>query len=196
MPASDSKEQIRKELLRKRDRIPPEVRKVKSAMIRSACLDLDEIRDSHVICIFASFRSEVDTFEMMNDLFASRKRVVLPKVDAEEGKLSLYEIHSIDELSRGYMGISEPDVNNEERSVSIEEVDAVIVPGVGFDASGNRLGYGAGYYDILLSDISRSLPVIAPAFEEQVVDSIPSESHDIKVHAVITERRIIKCSQT
>lgn len=195
MPASVSKELIRKELLRKRDRIPPEVRKAKSAMIRSACLDLSEIRDSHVICIFASFRSEVDTFEMMNDLFARGKRVVLPKVDAEESKLSLYEIHSIDELSRGYMGISEPDVSNEERSFSIDGVDAVIVPGVGFDVSGNRLGYGAGYYDILLSDVNRSLPIIAPAFEEQVVDSIPSEPYDIKVHTVITERRIIKCNK-
>ncbi len=59
--------------------------------------------------------------------------------------------------------------------MSINDADLVIIPGAGFDASGNRIGYGGGYYDRLLSGLRKHVPVIAPAYEEQVVDSLPSE---------------------
>jgi 5-formyltetrahydrofolate cyclo-ligase len=64
--------------------------------------------------------------------------------------------------------------------MSINDVDLVIIPGAGFDVSGSRIGYGGGYYDRLLSGLQKHIPVIAPACEEQVVDMIPSEPHDIK----------------
>jgi 5-formyltetrahydrofolate cyclo-ligase len=77
--------------------------------------------------------------------------------------------------------------------MNINDADIVIIPGAGFDASGNRIGYGGGYYDRLLSGLQKEIPVIAPAYEEQVVDSILSEPHDIKVQIIVTDRRVILC---
>ncbi len=187
------KDSIRRELLRRRDRIPSEVRRVKNRLIQERLAALDEFKSANVIFYFASFRTEVDTIDMIKRSLLDSKIVLLPKVDREKHTLLLYEIKGIDELSPGYMGIPEPVVNTEERKFSINNVDIIIIPGAGFDISGNRIGYGAGYYDILLSGLKKSIPVIAPAYEEQIVDSIPAEPHDIKIHVIITDRRVIRC---
>lgn len=186
------KNSIRKELLRKRDSIPPEIRRAKNRMIQERLIALDEFKNAEVILLFASFRTEVDTFDMIRKSLFAGKQTVFPKVDKEKHKLLLYEIKNMDELSSGCIGIPEPAVNTEERLFSINNVDIVIIPGAGFDISGNRIGYGAGYYDILLSGLKKNIPVVAPAYEEQIVDSIPSEPHDIKVHIIVTDIRVIK----
>ena len=76
--------------------------------------------------------------------------------------------------------------------MNLEDIDLMIIPGAAFDLSGNRIGYGGGYYDILLSERRREIPVVALAYEEQLVDKIPSEKHDVKVDMIITDNRIIK----
>ncbi len=67
------------------------------------------------------------------------------------------------------------------------------MPGTAFDPEGNRIGYGAGFYDKLLSRLRKKVPLIAIAFEEQMVDPIPSEPHDVKVHKIVTNARVIEC---
>lgn len=187
------KTEARKELLRKRDHIPPEVRKVKNRLIRERLLSLDEFKNASVIFFFASFRTEADTAELIKTSLSTGKRVVLPKVEKERQELLLYEIRDFGELSPGCMGIPEPSVH--ERKMSINDVDLVIIPGAGFDISGNRIGYGGGYYDRLLAGLQKPVPVIAPAYEEQVVDVIPSEPHDIRVQMIVTDSRLIRCTR-
>jgi len=182
---------IRKELLSKRDNIPPVVRRAKNRMICERLLSLDELRNASVIFFFASFRTEVDTTEMIKSSLFSGKRVLLPKVDKDRHELLLYEIRDFGELAPGYMGIPEPPVS--ENQMSINDADIVIIPGAGFDASGNRIGYGGGYYDRLLSGLQKNIPVVAPSFEEQLVDVLPSEPHDIRVQMIVTDRRLIRC---
>ena len=182
---------IRKELLGKRDNIPPVVRRAKNRMICERLLSLDELRNASVIFFFASFRTEVDTTEMIKSSLFSGKRVLLPKVDKDRHELLLYEIRDFGELAPGYMGIPEPPVSGNQ--MSINDADIVIIPGAGFDASGNRIGYGGGYYDRLLSGLQKNIPVVAPSFEEQLVDVLPSEPHDIRVQMIVTDRRLIRC---
>jgi 5-formyltetrahydrofolate cyclo-ligase len=203
---------LRKEVFRKRDAIPLEVRRVKNGLIRDRLLSLDEIKSSNKLLFFASFRTEVDTSEMIEKILSEGKRAVLPKVDRERHILLLYEIKGVDDLKPGYMGIPEPSfaADNfplpsfnkggaggfaENRLIDINEVDIVIVPGAGFDLSGNRIGYGEGYYDRLLSGLKREIPILALAYEEQVIDAIPSEPYDVKVHAIATDRRVIRCRE-
>jgi len=181
---------IRKEVLRKRDEIPPEVRFQKDALIKKTLLLLSVFTKAKTVLIYASFRSEVETLSMIKDSLMTGKRVVLPKVDREKHMLKLYEIKDMGELKSGYMGIPEPSLPDE-RLVNLNEIDIVIIPGAAFDYSGNRLGYGAGYYDILLSGRKRRMPVIALAYEEQIVDSIPAEDHDVKVDMIVTDKRVI-----
>ena len=182
---------IRKELLRRRDQIPPEVRKAKNRMILERLLSLEEFKNAGTVFFYASFRTEFDTTELIKTSLAAGKRAVLPKVDREKQELVLYEIKDFSELGPGYMGIPEP--TSPETPVNINDVDLVIIPGAGFDSMGNRIGYGGGYYDRLLSGMEKNVPIVAPAYEEQIIDSIPSEPHDIKVQMIVTDRQLIRC---
>ena len=182
---------IRKELLRRRDAIPPEVRRAKDRLILERLLSLEEFKNAGTVFFYASFRTEFDTTELIKTSLAAGKRAVLPKVDSEKQELVLYEIKDFSELGPGYMGIPEP--TSPETPVSINDIDLVIIPGAGFDPMGNRIGYGGGYYDRLLSGMQKHVPVIAPAYEEQIIDSIPSEPHDRKVQMIVTDRQMIRC---
>jgi len=185
------KKDLRKKLLRARDQIPPDIREQKDLRIREAVLSLPEFMPARAILLYASFRSEVGTIKLIADLLSMGKRVILPRVDERNTALVLLEIRSLSELSKGYMGIPEPQLSGESLRVA-DDADIAFIPGAVFDLSGNRLGYGGGYYDILLSKITRKIPVIALAYEEQIVDLIPAEEHDVKVDIIITDARVIR----
>jgi 5-formyltetrahydrofolate cyclo-ligase len=110
----------------------------------------------------------------------------VPKIKKGYGLLAI-EIKSLDELSPGTFGILEP---AGEKGISPEEIDLVVVPGVAFDKRGNRMGYGAGYYDSFLPKLRPEVKKVAVAFEIQVTDSLPAEEHDVKMDLIITENTI------
>ncbi|MEW6570388.1 MAG: 5-formyltetrahydrofolate cyclo-ligase [Nitrospirota bacterium] len=185
------KKTIREEVLKKRDGIPNTERLIKDNRIKLNILNLPEFVLSKNILIYASFRSEVSTSSIIEEALKAGKRVVLPRVNRDRHELELYEIRDKGELSPGYAGIMEP-FRSKERSRNLNDMDLIIVPGVAFDSSGNRIGYGGGYYDGLLSRMPAKISVIALAYEEQLVDSVPSEIHDIKVDIIVTDKRVIK----
>ncbi len=193
------KQELRKALLQKRDRIDPAERKSKDEAIRKRLLSLKEFADAVNILFYASFRSEVNTLESIRLAHKTGKNISLPLVDTVKQELRLYEVSSISELVPGYMGIPEPGVIND-REVFLKDIDIVIIPGAGFDIKGNRLGYGAGYYDRLLSYESQRLSstkkhitTLALAYEEQITEKIPAEPHDVKMDMIVTDKRLIYC---
>lgn len=196
------KNKIRKNLLKRRDAITPEQKILKESAIEERLLRLDAFKQARSILLYVSFRSEVDTRSYLNDVIKQNKKLVLPAVDSKHRKLNLYEVRDISELEPGYMGIREPRAIAG-MSVTLKDIDLVIIPGAGFDRDGNRLGYGGGYYDKLLSYESKQLSkadkhitTIALAFEEQVGEDIPAEPHDIKVDIIVTDKRVIQCNCT
>jgi 5-formyltetrahydrofolate cyclo-ligase len=182
---------IRREILKKRDGMSADIKAEKDSRIKDRFFFLPEFIAAGKIFFYASFRSEVETLSMMRESLKMGKRIVLPKVDKERHRLRLYEIKDINELSEGYMGIPEP-LPDDERLVPLDDIDLVVIPGAAFDYSCNRLGYGAGYYDIVLSERKKKMPVVALAYEEQIVGSIPAEMHDVKVDMIVTDKRVIK----
>jgi 5-formyltetrahydrofolate cyclo-ligase len=185
------KKLLRKKVLEKRGSILPSEKKQKDVLIMRRLFNLQEFKKAKAILFYASFRTEVTTINMIEESLKMGKTVLLPKVDKVRHRLRLYEIKYLKELSPGHMGIPEPFLPDT-RLKEINDVDLVIIPGVGFDYSGNRLGYGAGYYDILLSDRKRNTPLVALAYNEQILDSIPSEMHDVKVDVIVTDELVIK----
>jgi 5-formyltetrahydrofolate cyclo-ligase len=187
---------IRRDVLSRRDSMSEEIRKDKDREIKERLLALSEFKASHKILLYASFRSEVDTFKLLQYCIANGKITMLPRVDKQNNELELYEIKDTGELVKGYFGIPEPNVS-EDRRMNVEHMDLIIVPGVAFDEQCNRLGYGKGFYDKLLTRVkgqgSKVKGLIALAYEEQIVESIPSELHDIKMDKIITDKRIIEC---
>lgn len=192
MTTGEIKKTIRREVLQKRDAIPKKVKGEKDIVIMQRIIQLPEFINAKTIFFYASFRSEVDTMDMIKVSLNMGKLIVLPKVDKENNRLKLYEIKNMNDLARGYMWILEPFVS-EDRLRDIDDIDLIIIPGAAFDTYGNRLGYGAGYYDKLLSEMKREIPIVAPAYEEQIVKKIPAEPHDIKVDKIATDKRVIEC---
>ncbi len=185
------KSRLRAEVIRRRDAIPLEVRKAKDRMIRERLSGLGEYRSAGTVMLFASFRTEVDTMPIIADALMQGKRVVLPKVESAKKELRLYNIKSVDELTPGVMGIPEPRAV-EGREVAPEEIELIVMPGVAFDERGGRLGYGGGYYDRLIAGWRLRPPLVAVAYEEQVVGEVPVADHDIRVDKVVTDRRVIE----
>ena len=212
------KKSLRDKLLKKRDSLQAEKKKIKEIAIRKRLFALKEFKDAGSILFYASFRSEVDTMLSIKKALKLNRRVILPVVDSKKRELNLCEIKDVSELAAGYMGIPEPSITRG-RKINLGDIDIAIVPGAGFDVKGNRIGYGAGYYDKLLSgtraqgagvskkeltpdprnrvDPTQSPPpfLIAFAFEEQIVPSIPDEKHDVKMDKIITEKRVIDCKR-
>jgi len=202
------KKHLREKLLEKRDRIGPGARKKKEAAVRKRLYAAADFRKADSILFYASFRSEADTISCIRHALDLEKEVLLPRVEKAARGLRLFRINSLDDLESGYMDIPEPKIKkNMERK--LKDIDMVIVPGAGFDTTGNRLGYGAGYYDRLLKKGARGkgqgaikktavVPkplLVALAFEEQIVRKIPAESHDVRMDKIITEKRTINCKK-
>ena len=168
----------------------------KEAAIAKRLFAIDYFQKAKDVLMYASFRSEVDTTGLIDEIIRSGKRLILPLVDSRRKALNLYEVKDPSELIRGYMGIPEPGITKD-RATTMNEIDLIVIPGAGFDIKGNRIGYGGGYYDRLLSQGSGGLNhvmSVALAFEEQIVEEIPAEPHDVRVDIIITESRLIKCN--
>ncbi len=164
----------------------PSQRSAKSREIEERLFSLPEFKSARAILFFVSFRSEVETVPMIRRVLGDGKRVILPKVKGKE--LELFEIHNFDkDVSPGAWGILEP---CETAPAKLDALDIILVPGAAFDERGNRIGYGAGFYDKLLSEFKK--PTIAIAFEQQIVPKVPTDPHDMPVQKIVTEKRIIE----
>lgn len=185
------KHQIRKKVLSLRDSISLEEKKIKDQKIRDIIIHLPEFKKAQRVLFYASYKSEVDTFALMRYSISMKKSIALPKVNRKTFQLQIFDVRDLSEVSPGYQNIPEPNLP-EDRMLTMKDIDLVIVPGVAFDESCNRLGYGKGCYDKMLID--RCVPIIALAYEEQIVDKIPAELHDIKMDKIVTDKRVIVCN--
>jgi 5-formyltetrahydrofolate cyclo-ligase len=186
------KARLRKEILQKRDTLTLQERKDKSARIMERLLSLPEYDAARSLFIYADFRSEVMTRDLMAHALKHGKRVLASRTLVSEKRLALTDILDPErDLVPGYMGIPEPR-DGIFRDIPCAEVDLVLTPGLGFDEKGNRLGYGAGYYDRLFESMRENAVRIGLAFEVQIVPEIPSENHDVKIPIIVTEDRVIR----
>jgi len=186
-----TKTAVRHEILGLRDAISQDLRREKSEAIAARFMTLPEYSAAVSILFYVNFRSEVGTRGLIARALKDGKKVLAPKVDRKSHRLKLYEIKDeSSDLEAGYMGIYEP-VDGRAREASPDEVELVVMPGVGFDPLCRRLGYGGGYYDRLVETLRPGVPLVALAFEAQMVDEIPSEEHDKRVDRIITETRTI-----
>lgn len=139
------------------------------------------------VCVYANTGKEIPTEGLMRDLLAGGVRIVVPDWEAwKQGSgLRVVTIESTEELVRESRVVPQPMVTDG-RAFPIEEVELFLVPGIAFDSEGNRLGMGGGYFDRLLSYASPTAIFTGLAYDFQVVTHLPSETHDIPVHEVVT----------
>lgn len=185
-----NKKEIRAALLLKRKALSPQECRLKSREITKRFVASPDFISARTVHFYLAAAAEVQTEEMIREALRKKKRVVVPVVQPAAKSLFLSELVDFDlsRLQPGPYGIFEPRPEDR-KTVDPKEVDLWIVPGVAFDAVGNRLGFGGGYYDRLLSGArGRKIGV---AFEFQVVDRLPIEETDHPVDQIITETRTI-----
>ena len=188
-----AKSVIREEMIRMRGRLNGFDRIEKSRQIARRLVDLEVFRKSKAIFFFLSLPEEVQTEDMIREAFRLNKEVFVPLVDKEEGRLQVVRIPHLEiEFVRGEYGVQEPASQWREIS-SPERLDLIVAPGLAFDTSGGRIGYGGGYYDRLLRQVPAEAVQIGVGFDFQVLDSIPRMGFDVPVQFVITETQSLRC---
>ncbi len=178
---------IRRDALAAR-RMQPE-KDALSERILGRAAELPELTTAETIMIYVDVRDEVRTRKGIAKLRSQRKTVVVPWC-VDELELALFRHESPDELERGRFGIDEPSPALRTlagRVVNSAALDVAFVPGVAFDRTGGRIGYGRGYFDRLLSQTRPDTLFVGLAFECQLVEQVPMEPHDRRMDVVVTE---------
>lgn len=187
----EAKRALRERILRERDALPAEARARASAAIVARLEAREDFRAAEIVLLSLAFRSEWETRPLVESALALGKIVGAPRVDRARRMLEACAISGLErDLGPGFQGIDEPLPHC--RPLALEAVDWVLVPGVVFDTRGHRLGYGGGYYDRLLPLLRGDARRIAGAFELQVVERVPAATHDLRIDALVTERRTLE----
>lgn len=186
----ETKAEIRKRILEVRNGLTDDEVCSKSGAIVQNVIKTPEYEEADNILLYADYRREVMTRGIFDDALLRKKRVYFPKTYRMTNTMEFYRIVSMCQLERGTMGILEPKEDMRARYRFLPSEDTlVIVPGVAFDISGYRIGYGKGYYDRYLAD-KRQLSTMALAYACQIVDEIPGDEHDIRMDKIVTEEII------
>ena len=185
-----AKRDVRRTVLAARDALGEADRIARSTAIHDRFLDLPEVSSADVVMLFWSFGSEVATSPLIERLHARGTHVALPRIRGSQ------ELETVGHgpggpLRRTSFGAYEPEGG---RVLDPGSIDLVVTPGVAFDPSGRRVGYGGGFYDRFLLLTRTDAPRVALAFDLQVLDDgLPEGAFDLRVDLIVTEARVIRC---
>ncbi len=186
----ETKAEIRKRILGIRTGLSDEEVTSKSESIVQKVIKTPEYREADNILLYADYCREVMTRGIFEDALLHREKIYFPRVDKLTNTMDFFQVISIRQLDRGYKDILEPreDVRTRYKFLPREDTLAIL-PGVAFDTSGYRIGYGKGFYDRFLAS-RRQLSTMALAYSCQIIDEIPRDEHDIKMDKIVTEEII------
>lgn len=182
------KRNLRREVLARRDAMPPEARAAASLAIAERLLALPELQAARAVMLFSSFGSEVDTTPMLERLEDRGVRGALPRIEDRDIVPVAYRVG--DPVTATPFGAREPAAG---QMLADAEVDVVVTPGVAFDRQGRRIGYGGGFYDRFFGRARPGVFRVAVAFALQVVEDVPQGHADLPVQAIVTEFEVIWC---
>ena len=175
----------KKELRKKYTKVRAEVedKDLKDKLIRKNLRELDLYKKAKSVFVFISYRSEVDTKGIIEDILADGKKLLVPLVKGSQ--MIAVEVKGIDDLEPNKMGILEPKDGEE-----VTEVDLTLTPGLAFDKAGYRLGYGGGYYDKFFAKVDTIRMGIG--YYDQFVESLVHEDYDKPLEYLLTDRGLIE----
>ncbi len=181
-----TKSRLRRLLLGHLRRQTPKARLAKSRAIGRRLKRLPLYRKAKRLLCYVAFDGEVETRPILYQALADGKRVAVPVTDPRRKRIVAVEITDPDRdlRAKGPFGIPQPAAG---RRIRPSELDLILVPGIGFDRKGGRLGRGGGYFDRFLEKAPKKIPRVGLAFRFQVVEKLPWEPHDEPVSRVITE---------
>jgi 5-formyltetrahydrofolate cyclo-ligase len=151
--------------------------------------DLEVFQHASVVMLYMPLATEVDLTPVAIRCFQGAKTVCVPRVDWRGRDMVPVEISSFDDEAMAIddHGLRTPRAG---RPIVPSQIDLVIVPGLAFDAGGNRLGRGGGFYDRFLRRLRRSAITVGLAFDGQIIDTVPADDRDFAVDLIVTDRRV------
>jgi len=186
-----AKEELRKRLAALRRTLLPATRAAYASAMTAHLVTQPSFLAARVVLAYSALKFEIDPRAAVEQAWALGKTVALPRTLADTRELVLHRYAEGDTLCESGFVIQEPLASAP--VVSPDEVDVVLIPGLGFDTRGQRLGFGQGYYDRLLPRLTRAIR-IGLAYEVSLLAQVPNAAHDIPVDFVITEKRVIQCA--
>jgi len=170
------------------EKLPKEQLRLKS---RDACEKMcatPEFQQVSKVMMFLSLEMEVDTSYAIEKAFQDGKMVLVPSIDWENQKLIPVVLPSLDcEMVYDRYDLRHP---AQAEAVAVSDVELIVVPGMGFDLRGNRLGRGGGFYDRLLSHSSFCGVNCGLALEEQIIEEVPVLDHDVPLDMLVTDQAV------
>jgi 5-formyltetrahydrofolate cyclo-ligase len=181
---NNGKSSLRKLLLGKRDSLSADFIDIASKKIQKNLKKVQDYQAAKTIAAYYSIGSEVKTHGILQDILSDGKILALPRVEGE--RLIFCSVSRFEDLEKGEFGIMEPKQN----CAQISEFDAILVPAIAMTKSGQRLGYGRGYYDRFLA--YRKSTTIALTYSKFVVKNIPHSKDDVTIQWIVTEDEVIR----
>ncbi len=181
---------LRPLLIHRRDMLATEDRARKSDEIWKRLAEVPAFQMAEQAYFYISHGSEVDTAMMRRLAREMGLTVCAPRSRPGDHHMQFHVLPEDEPFSSGPYGILQPAA--ELPLADLSKSGVVLVPGVGFDRHGNRLGFGGGYYDRWLAGDGKGLPTIALAYSEQILESIPVKLHDVPVQFIVTDKETIE----
>jgi 5-formyltetrahydrofolate cyclo-ligase len=168
----------------------PEIDRVNAGIaLRDLVVDVPEVADASVVAAYYGIRGEPPTALLLTELRDRGKQVLLP-IQTSDGDLDWAQFDG-GETALGPHGIVEPSGPRLGLD-AIATADVVVVPALAVDREGHRLGQGGGAYDRALRRSGDAL-IVAVVYLDELLDELPTEPHDISVHAIATPTNLIRC---
>lgn len=192
MPQSSAvppqKKALRAEMIRRRDAIAAAERARIAARLTEKLAAMPQYRAARSVLATMSIGTEWSTRAFIERARADGKRVVLPRITEPPRRLELHAVADFErDLKPGVWDIPEPDPARCPK-VAFAEVDFALVPALAIDRGGFRLGYGAGYFDRLLTGRGARPFCVTALPSDFIVDAVPREPHDVPVDLVVSEQ--------
>ncbi|MDL2206373.1 5-formyltetrahydrofolate cyclo-ligase [Eubacteriales bacterium OttesenSCG-928-N13] len=177
-----NKADLRREMRARRDAITAKDREILSMQLRERIFAMEEYQGACRLMCYAAIGSEPDLSQVIERALMDGKSLYLPRTE-QHHVMRAVRFHEGERLALGKMNVPEP---QGDETIDPREIDLILVPGVAFDRAGNRMGYGAGYYDRFL--VNGSGLKLGVCFEQQLLDALPTDENDIQMDALVTER--------
>lgn len=187
---NNSKIILRKKMQEIRNSHTKEFIDLNSEKIANKILSSDLYKNSKTIMGFLAFGNEVNIDEVLIQALKDGKKVCVPEI-LNKTDLAAIQLLDMNNLVIGKYNIRS--VNpNQQINIDPQTIDLVIASGLGFDATGNRIGLGAGYYDRFIAKAQKGT-ILGVAFSNHVISEVPVEETDMSMDYLVTEKELFKC---